>query len=69
MSDYGSQDVKCPFYKGETKKEIKCEGEFTKKCVFEFDKLIHKRDFMHKYCNTDYKKCPHFQRVNNKYPP
>ena len=64
---YGSEYVLCPFYQDETKNAIKCEGEFSATCVFNFftaaDKKLHKI----KYCNKSYAECPHFKNVNQKY--
>lgn len=68
MSEYGSQDVKCPFYSKETKNTIKCEGVFCESCVYIFFSAIKKRSHKRQYCNTHYENCPHYADVIKKYP-
>ena len=64
---YGAEDVKCPFYKIETKNSIKCEGFFCESCVHDFKTAKKKKKHKELYCNADYKSCPHFVDVNSKY--
>lgn len=66
---YGSEDVKCPFYRQETRNAIKCEGVFCETCTFNFADQIKKKEHKKKYCNHfNYKKCPHAKKVIIKYP-
>ena len=64
---YGSEDVKCPFYRTETKNAIKCEGAFSASCTFCFFDSFKKKDHKTKYCNNDYRNCPHYIAVAKKY--
>ena len=67
--DYGSADIKCPFYKSETRNAIKCEGVFSKTCIFNFANATKKCVHKEKYCNRfNYKECPHAKNIKNKYP-
>lgn len=66
-SCYGSEDVKCPFYKQETRSAIKCEGDFAESCTYGFKNPDKKKKHKERYCNTDYKKCPHYSEVEAKY--
>lgn len=65
---YGAADVKCPFYHEETRNAIKCEGVFSKTCTFNFENAIKKKKHKEKYCNLNFKKCPHYEKANAKYP-
>lgn len=65
---YGSEQVKCMFYKEESKNTIRCEGEFSITCTFNFTTSTEKKKHKRKYCNKGYSECPHFKRVKNKYP-
>ena len=67
--DYGSADIKCPFYKSETRNAIKCEGVFSETCTFNFVNSIKKCEHKEKYCNHfNYPKCPHAKKIKDKYP-
>lgn len=68
MSDYGSQDVKCPFYKGESKNIIKCEGAINDICTQPFRSKKKKEIHKSEYCNTfNCKECPYYKMLNQKY--
>ncbi len=69
MSDYGAQDVKCPFYKSEKDKSIKCEGLLSVFCVHSFRGKQQKEKHERNFCKTNYRQCPHFKIINDKYPP
>lgn len=68
MGDFGSQDVKCPFYldKQNDKYRIKCEGVVkgvTTQLTFRGDKMWYMKDF----CCKNYEKCRIFKAINEKY--
>ena len=65
---YGSEKVKCPFYKEETKNSIKCEGVISINCTQTFEDAHKKISFKSKYCEKDYFNCEHFIQVEKKYP-
>ncbi len=65
---YGSEKAKCPFYNVETRNTIKCEGVFSKTCTHNFENAIKKKKHKEKHCNSDFKKCSHYEKVNAKYP-
>ncbi len=68
-TDWGTADVKCPFYKKEDPIRIVCEGISAKSVCHNIfhtgkGKLNHKK----RYCNTDnYKECILFQALLRKY--
>ncbi len=59
MKYYGEQDVVCPFYVGENKQNIFCEGlTDCMEQVCKFNTPGHKRSYQLKYCKSfDYCKC------------
>lgn len=68
MANYGSQDVKCPFYKNETKNSISCEGIFGCTCIHTFASRIEKKNYKQKYCDVfDFKKCILYKSINSTY--
>ena len=67
MADYGSQEVKCPFYIKENENQIYCEGIITKKCIQHFINAKKKRQHKSKCCNSDYRQCRHFKTVEQMY--
>ncbi|MBR4123600.1 MAG: hypothetical protein IKY45_04005 [Clostridia bacterium] len=64
---YGSEKTKCAFYKEETKNAIKCEGDFSESCTFNFLTATEKKRYKKQHCNNNYSDCPHFKRIINKY--
>lgn len=64
---YGSQDVKCPFYKDETKNTIRCEGIFSAALSNNFDSAQSKKEHVKKYCCKHFKECSLYKVVNQKY--
>lgn len=65
---YDNPYVVCPFYKGEKKSEIFCEGLFkNSKLHFAMSPSSKKARFRRAYCERDYERCPiarmHF-RIN-----
>jgi hypothetical protein len=66
---YDSPYVQCPFYKGESRNELLCEGLFrNSKLHFGISPPKKKVQFRRKYCEKDYERCPiakmHF-RINS----
>ena len=64
---YGSQDVKCPFYKDETKNTIRCEGIFSEAISNNFEHSNKKHIHRKTYCCTNYSNCPLYKSVYAKY--
>ena len=68
MADYGSQDVKCPFYKKDNKTKIICEGVINDTCTQPFKSTKKKEIYKNNYCCTfHYKECPYFKLLDRKY--
>lgn len=66
--NYGTADVKCPFYTSETRITLKCEGMFSCNCDFEFKTVEQKCQHKEKYCNTyNFNSCPHYRSLMEKY--
>ena len=62
--DYGTVDVKCPFYKEETKNSICCEGDFGSSCIHIFKSRNYKNKHKEQFCNLfDFKKCSLYQSI------
>lgn len=64
---YGSQDVKCPFYKDETRNTIRCEGIFSNAISNNFERALKKNSHKSTYCCKDYQSCPLYKSVYAKY--
>lgn len=70
LSNYGDQDVKCPFYKKDEPKIIECEGIFSICSNHHFKSNKLKQEHKEKYCNEyNYKNCPHYILVLAEYKP
>ena len=67
MSQYKSNLVKCPFYKDETKNTIRCEGIFSEAIQSNFELTKSKKAFRNECCCCDYRRCPIFILVDEKY--
>ena len=68
MANYGSQDFKCPYYKGDDEKKINCEGTFTNFCTQIFKSEKKKKLYKEEYCcSFDYKKCPYCKMLDQNY--
>ena len=66
--DYGSSGIKCPFYKGEKKSIIKCEGAVTSVCTQCFRNETKKELYKREYCSTfKHEDCPYYKILNPKY--
>ena len=60
--------IKCPFYRGETKYAVCCEGLAKRKNarrIFESEDL--KKQHLETYCCNDYETCEWFQKVYGNY--
>lgn len=64
---YGSEKVKCPFYKEDTKNSIRCEGVISIACSNNFEAAEKKRQHLELYCEKEYEKCPHAKVLYEKY--
>lgn len=64
---YEAVDVKCPFYKDETKNSIKCEGIVSVACINNFDNAREKKKHKAKYCCDQYNSCPLNKSIMLKY--
>lgn len=63
-TDYAAEKVKCPFYKEEDEKTIKCTGTVSKVCSQCFKTPKRKQAVKEEYCNTfNYRNCPHYKEV------
>lgn len=70
ISNYGSQDVKCPFYIREENTDLICEGAINKYCIHHFKSNRQKQEHKEKFCNTfDYKNCIYFKGIFSLYKP
>lgn len=68
MANYGTQDVKCPFYKGEDEKTIKCEGVISDSCTQPFKNGKKKEAHKEIYCDCyNFKNCPYHKILSKKY--
>jgi len=68
MSAYESVYAICPFYKDETKCEIKCEGVVSCSVINKFENTVQKREHEEKYCySLMYRKCALSKRIFKKY--
>lgn len=68
MANYGSQDIKCPYYKSDVSKKINCEGVITKFCTQTFKSEKMKELYKEKCCcSYDYKKCPYCKMLDQNY--
>lgn len=67
-TSYMSVHVQCPFYKGDEKKKITCEG-MDDKCNthHQYENVTLKRKRMEKYCMKDYQKCEFYKILSKKY--
>lgn len=67
-SSWKSVDVKCPFFKGEARKVIVCEGFYVSENI---RRCLHsearKKAVMAELCCRNYESCPWFQMVYGTY--
>ena len=68
---WGEADVRCPFYKKDSREEksIRCEG-FEKDCLVEsrFRTLAQREKHMGRYCVSRFEGCPVYKSTyDNKY--
>ena len=68
MSDYGAQNIKCPFYcsRQNDNHRIKCEGVI-KGTTIQLTFLGDKKRYLKEYCGSDYKKCRIRKMLMEKY--
>ncbi len=69
MSEYGTQDVKCPFYltHQEDQRRIKCEGpiKFTSTQLTFWKNQ--KEQYLKRFCCQNYSKCRIYKMLTEKY--
>ena len=67
-TSYMSVHVQCPFYKGDDRKKIVCEG-IDDKCNthHQYENKEQKMKRMEQYCTKDYKKCEFYKTLAGKY--
>ena len=66
MADYGSQNIRCPFYKGSDEKNIRCEGVVSPICIQRFRSVKRRSSVIEFYCASDYQECRHYKSVIQK---
>lgn len=60
--------VKCPFFKGEEKNKIRCEGvQEGASCIQQYRKMEQKEKWMGRYCCENYKNCRIYKMLEKKY--
>ena len=64
---YGAVDVKCPFYKDETRNSIRCEGIVSVACNNNFENSRQKKEHKKRYCCADFDSCLLNKAVMLKY--
>ena len=65
--EYGAENVKCPFYKSETRNTVKCEGIISETCSNNFStSKIRRKHYKEKCCNN-YKQCKIYRVLELKY--
>lgn len=69
MADYGSTDIKCPFYlsKQGDRHRIKCEGP-EKRTTTQVTCVGEKIWYIRKFCGGDYWACRVYKMLDEKYP-
>jgi len=68
MKRYHDVMARCPYYNGEEKQKIFCEGLQEGNAIhLAFDTPDNRRDFKKARCNQDYNKCPIAQMLNRKW--
>lgn len=67
-TDYGSVNVKCPFYLSEESNKIFCEGlEKGSRTALEFRGKQFKENVKDRYCSGDFEKCKLYYVIDSKY--
>lgn len=64
---YNSKCVICPFYIGDDKKSIKCEGEICPSVINIFTSTEKKQAYLRQYCDDEYQNCKHAKKIVKKY--
>lgn len=63
---YGAKEVKCPFYKEESKNAIICEGLFSQSLTNNFLTAAEKKKHREKHCCFKYTECEIFKANKKK---
>ena len=67
-TNYGSATAKCPFYLGEDKRSVSCEGICGgNKTTISFDTSEKKRTQKVLFCDSSYEYCELYLRLIKKY--
>lgn len=64
---YESKQVKCPYYRDETKNTIRCEGVFSPAISNNFESSNAKREYEKNICDEKYTDCELFKAIGKKY--
>ena len=68
MKRWAGKMVICPFYKGEYRQEIFCEGLVKDSNIHQgFANPGLRTEHKQKYCETEYQSCPIAQMLENKW--
>ena len=60
--------AQCPFYKGEYRMEIFCEGLIPDSSIHQgYANPALMNDYIKEFCTKDYERCPVAQMLNKKY--
>ena len=60
--------AKCPYYQKSEIKKIKCEGITSdSQLVMEFNTKKGRNSYKERFCDASYKKCPLYQKLEEKY--
>ena len=67
-TDWKSVRILCPFYVGEDKNGIRCEGVFCEStCTTRFATIARKTNHQKEYCEKKYDGCGIYQAIMTRY--
>lgn len=63
-TQYSSANVMCPFYKGEDRHNVRCEGlDGCESLGIGYRTMGDKQNWQEAHCDTDYESCPIFRLI------
>lgn len=65
--EYSAENVLCPFYEGETRNSIKCEGIISVTCSNNFSTIKTKKKHYELKCCDNYRRCEVYRALEQKY--